>query len=79
RLAEHAQQPSSLGSPALVITYIDSSNVRQSVGFYPGPIRRYYIRSGDEPFFLTPSSYVDRVLSDLEKVKAGERVESFEW
>ena len=79
RLAEHAPQPSSVGRPALVITYIDSSNVRQSVGFYPGPIRRYYIRSGDEPFFLTPSSYVDRVLSDLEKVKAGERVESFEW
>ncbi len=79
RLAEHTQQPSSLGSPALVITYIDSSNARQSVEFYPGPIRRYYIRSGDEPFFLTPSSYVDRVLSDLAKVKAGERVESFEW
>jgi hypothetical protein len=79
RLAEHTQQPSSPGNPALVITYTHHSGERQWVEFYPGPPRRWFIRTGNLPFFLTPSTYLERVLQDLEKIQAGHRVESFEW
>lgn len=78
RLAEHTDETPASQNPTLAITYTDDSGGIQSVVFYHGPTRRYFIQTGEEPFFLTPSTYLDRVLEDFEKVKSGVRVESFE-
>ena len=47
RLAEHTQQPSSPGNPALVIPAHHSG---EAMGAHPGPPRRWFIRTETSPF-----------------------------
>lgn len=76
-LAEHAPEEPAPQAPALAFVYRYQDGEEHRVEFCPGPARRYYIRADDGPFFLTQSTYLDRVREDLQRVAAGQRVESY--
>ena len=48
-----------------------------TVRFYEGPSRKVFLQLGEDTPMLGLSSYVDRVLADLEKVLAGQDVQSY--
>lgn len=66
-------------APVLTYTYEykDSNKNPDIVRFYNGPARKYYITLNDGPEFLTPSTYIDKVLGDIPKLLAGEAVTSY--
>lgn len=78
RLAEHTEESPAGGVP-IVFIFREEGGSEQRVEFYPGPARRYFIKVDGLPYFLTPSTYLDQVLEDLEKVAAGEPVESYSY
>lgn len=82
RLAEFtAEAPAEGARPVLTIsyTYAGSGSQTRQVALYQGPPRRYYIQVDDGPCFLTPSTYLDRVLEDAAKVAAGQKVEVYSY
>jgi hypothetical protein len=58
-------------------TYKDTSRSPDVVRFYPGPARKAYIVVNDGIVYITPITYLDKILADLPKIAAGESVAAY--
>jgi hypothetical protein len=58
-------------------TYKDASRSPDVVRFYPGPARKAYIVVNDGIVYITPITYLDKILADLPKIAAGESVAAY--
>lgn len=60
--------------PLLSITYRWTNGEEHTVTFTEGPVRRALVALDSGQVYTTPSTYVDRVIDDLDKVIRGETV-----
>jgi hypothetical protein len=65
--------------PILSYTYAyrDSGKAADVVRFYPGPARKAYIVVNDGIVYITPITYVDKILADLPIIAAGDTVAAY--
>lgn len=65
--------------PFLTYTYEyrEAGRKPDVVKFYEGPARKAYITLNDGQEFLVPSTYIDKVLSDIPKIAANEQITTY--